>query len=200
MVRNQLSCLLFAALVASSAGAKEDAAWGHRIAATALTQVGVTVGHDPAYRKLAYPNGDVPANTGVCADVVVRAFRAGGVDLQQKIHEDMAASFTAYPQKWGLRGPDTNIDHRRVLNLMKFFERKGAALIPPGQPSDYQPGDVVAWKLSNGLHHIGVVSTTRASDAARLLVVHNIGRGAHEEDVLVAWQVIGHYRYAPADR
>lgn len=201
MARNRLCCLFVTALLASWADTAEDnATWGCRIAAAALTQVDVTVGYDPAYRKLAYPNGDVPVSTGVCADVVVRAFRAGGVDLQQRVHEDMAANFAAYPRKWGLQKPDTNIDHRRVLNLMKFFERKGAALNTSAQPSDYQAGDVVAWRLSNGLYHIGVVSTTRAGNVPRPFVVHNIGRGARDEDVLFAWQIIGHYRYTPADR
>ena len=122
-------------------------------------------------------------NRGVCADVIVRAFRSIGVDLQVAVHEDMQRNFREYPQKWGLRGPDTNIDHRRVPNLMKYFERKGKSTTDA-----FKPGDVVAWRLSNGLYHIGIVS---GPDSA----VHNIGYGARNEDVLHAWKIIGHYRW-----
>ncbi|HEV2721426.1 MAG TPA: DUF1287 domain-containing protein [Thermoanaerobaculia bacterium] len=161
-----------------------------RVADAALAQVGVTTIYDPSYVHLRYPGGDVPRERGVCADVVVRAFREIGVDLQQAVHADMAAHFAAYPRMWGLRGADANIDHRRVPNLRTFFQRRGKAR----ELSDgYEPGDVVAWRLPNGLYHIGVVSAARG--ASDYLVVHNIGYGAKNEDVLRAWTIIGHYRW-----
>jgi uncharacterized protein len=162
-----------------------------RIADAAVAQVGVTTIYDPAYVHLRYPGDDVPRDRGVCSDVVVRAFRAAGVvDLQAAVHDDMRAHFAAYPRMWGLRGPDANIDHRRVPNLMKFFERRGKSL---SLRDAYAPGDVVAWHLPNGLYHVGVVSAARG--ASDYLVVHNIGYGAKNEDVLRAWTIIGHYRW-----
>ncbi|HKS23943.1 MAG TPA: DUF1287 domain-containing protein [Thermoanaerobaculia bacterium] len=160
------------------------------IANAALAQVGVTTIYDPAYVRLHYPGGDVPRERGVCSDVVVRAFRAADVDLQVAVHEDMAAHFRAYPKMWAQRGTDANIDHRRVPNLMTFFTRHGKAR-PLGDA--YEPGDVVAWRLPNGLYHVGVVSSVRG--ARDYLVVHNIGYGAKNEDVLRAWTIIGHYRW-----
>jgi uncharacterized protein YijF (DUF1287 family) len=161
-----------------------------RIADAAVAQVGVTTIYDPTYVQLRYPGGDVPRDRGVCSDVVVRAFRGIGVDLQAAVHEDMRAHFGAYPRMWGLRAPDANIDHRRVPNLMTFFSRRGKALAL-GAP--YEPGDVVAWRLPNGLYHVGVVSAGRGASGYR--VVHNIGYGAKDEDVLRAWTIIGHYRW-----
>ena len=155
-------------------------------AAAALTQVGVTRTYDPSYVTLKYPGGDIPAERGVCADVVVRAFRKIGIDLQVAIHEDMQRNFRAYPQMWGLRKADKNIDHRRVPNLMKFFERRGKS-VPIA--AAYEKGDVVAWRLSNGLYHIGVVSGPDD------MCVHNIGEGAKNEPVLHAFKIIGHYRW-----
>jgi uncharacterized protein YijF (DUF1287 family) len=160
------------------------------IADAAVAQVGVTTIYDPAYVHLRYPGGDVPRERGVCSDVVVRAFRGAGVDLQQAVHEDMAAHFSAYPKMWAMRGADANIDHRRVPNLMKFFERRGKAL---ALNAPYEPGDVVAWRLPNGLYHVGVVSSARGT--SDYLVVHNIGQGTKNEDVLRAWTIIGHYRW-----
>src|SRR3954451_10001316 len=163
------------------------AATGRTIADAAVAQVGVTTIYDPAYVHLRYPGGDVPRERGVCSDVVVRAFRAAGVvDLQQAVHEDMAAHFGAYPKMWAMRGADANIDHRRVPNLMKFFERHGKSL---GPSASYEPGDVVAWRLPGGLYHVGVVSAARGT--RDYLVVHNIGYGAKNEDVLRAWTIIG---------
>jgi uncharacterized protein YijF (DUF1287 family) len=167
---------------------------GGSLARAAAQQVGVTVHYDPMYRRISYPNGDVPRDRGVCTDVVIRAFRAIGVDLQQKVHEDMSRSFAAYPRRWGLSAPDPNIDHRRVPNLQKWFERQHRSLPATTKAADYRAGDVVSWKLDNGLDHIGVVSATRGS-GGRPLVVHNIGRGAQEEDVLFAWTLTGHYRW-----
>jgi uncharacterized protein YijF (DUF1287 family) len=163
------------------------------LAREAEAQVGVTLVYDPSYVRLRYPGGDVPPERGVCADVVVRAFRRIGIDLQSRLHEDMASHFAEYPHLWSLRQSDSNIDHRRVPNLMAYFKRQGKAL-PISSP--YQPGDIVAWRLSNGLHHIGVVSQRRAPpDGKHNLVVHNIGQGARTEDVLYAFEIIGHYRW-----
>jgi uncharacterized protein YijF (DUF1287 family) len=165
---------------------------GVRIAAAAAMQVGVTTIYDPSYVSLRYPGGDLPPERGVCADVIVRAFRAAvGVDLQREIHEDMRRAFRAYPSMWGLSTPDANIDHRRVPNLMTFFARRGKKV--PGD--DFQPGDIVAWRLPGGLYHIGIVAAQRVPGAAWHYVVHNIGRGAQREDVLHAFEIIGHYRW-----
>lgn len=164
------------------------------LAEAARGQVGMTTTYDPAYRKLAYPGGDVPQSTGVCCDVVVRALRtAYGFDLQQKIHEDMRAGFAAYPQKWKLKKPDTNIDHRRVPNLQTFFRRKGWALTPGKAVADFRAGDIVTWDLGNGLTHIGVVSDRQAKSGTPF-VIHNIGHGAQEENVLFAWTITGQFR------
>ncbi len=162
-----------------------------KLIAAALEQVDVTTEYDPAYVKLAYPNGDVPIKTGVCADVIVRAFRSVGLDLQKELHEDMKHSFAKYPKKWGAKAPDTNIDQRRVPNLMTWLARQGKAL--PLSSNDYQPGDVVAWDLGGGLTHIGFVSDLKADKQYK--IVHNIGAGTQIEDRLLEWKVIGHYRY-----
>jgi len=175
-----------------------------RLSAAALARTAARVTYDPAYVRLAYPGGDVPADRGVCADVVVRAFRAAlGVDLQQRVHEDMTAAFDAYPKLWGLTRPDSNIDHRRVPNLEAFLRRQGAALRVTDDPADYRPGDIVAWNLrgeANGrggfLPHIGIV-TDRLAPSGRPQVVHNIGAGPKLEDVLFAWPITGHYRWLP---
>lgn len=164
---------------------------GSRLAAAASQQVGVTKLYDPSYRKISFPGGDVPIDRGVCSDVVIRAFRAIEVDLQFTVYEDMRRHFRRYPQLWKLRRPDPNIDHRRVPNLMVFFEREGKSL---ALTAPYEPGDVVAWRLPNGLHHIGVVAQARAS-AGHHLMVHNIGAGTQLEDVLHSYKKIGHYRW-----
>lgn len=166
-----------------------------RVIGAAIAQVGKTVGYDSAYRQLAYPNGDVPIERGVCTDVVIRAFRAAGLDLQVLVHEDMKRNFSAYPRNWGLARPDTNIDHRRVPNLATFFRRKGKSLPVTRRDGDYAPGDVVTWRLSSGVPHIGIVSNRRAPGTGRYLVVHNIGAGAQIEDVLFAYEVTGRYRW-----
>ena len=161
----------------------------------ALAQVDKTLYYDPSYQRLAYPGGDVPMDRGVCTDVVVRAFRNAGIDLQQLVHEDMRAAFSAYPNQWGLSRPDANIDHRRVPNMMTFFKRKGKALAPSQDPSSYHPGDVVAWRLPGGRLHVGVVSNVHTTDSKRYKLVHNIGYGAQLEDILFTYDIIGHYRY-----
>lgn len=151
--------------------------------------------YDPAYRVIGYPMGDVPDDRGVCADVVIRAFRNAGVDLQVLVHQDMTRAFAAYPKAWGLKRPDRNIDHRRVLNLERFFTRRGARLPLSDAPADYLAGDVVSWRLTgSGLPHIGVVST-RTGLGGRPLVVHNIAAGSQLEDVLFAWPRAGRFRW-----
>lgn len=164
------------------------------LVAAARAQVGRTRFYDPSYQRIAFPMGDVPIERGVCSDVVVRAFRGIGVDLQQELHQDMKRHFAAYPRLWGLSKTDPNIDHRRVPNLATWFTRQGYARDLDADPADYQPGDVVAWVLDNGRPHIGIVSDRRSGDGLRPLVIHNIGWGAQEEDVLLAWRLTGHFR------
>lgn len=172
-----------------------------QFAAAALDRTQHKVRYDPAYVRLPYPGGDVPADTGVCTDEVIRAYRAVGIDLQKEVHEDMAANFSAYPQKWGRRGPDANIDHRRVPNLMVFFSRKGESLPITDRSEDYTPGDLVTWDLGGGLTHIGMVVDRKTLFTRRYMIVHNIGQGPKMEDVLFDWKITGHYRYfGPAGR
>jgi len=161
----------------------------------AVAQAGVTTGYDPAYVSISYPEGDVPVNTGVCSDVVVRAFRKAGIDLQKEVHEDMSRSFAEYPKRWGLSAPDSNIDHRRVPNLMTYFTRQGKALPITTEPDDYLPGDIVAWDLGGGVYHIGMVTNMLSETERECLIVHNIGAGTRVEDVLLNWTIKGHYRF-----
>ena len=167
-----------------------------KLAAAARSQIGVTTLYDPAYVKLAYPEGDVPTDRGVCTDVVVRAFRAMGLDLQKLVHEDMARAFAKYPQQWGLKSPDANIDHRRVPNLMRFFERSGKKLAVTKNAADYKPGDIVSCLIPGNLAHIMLVCDTPSpGDAHRCQIIHNIGAGARMEDRLFDFEITGHYRY-----
>ena len=161
----------------------------------AIAQAGVTTSYDPAYVALDYPGGDVSEKTGVCSDVVVRAFRKAGIDLQKEIHEDMTAARSDYPTKWGAISPDSNIDHRRVLNLMAYFRRHGKSLPVSYDATDYQPGDIVAWDLTSGIDHIGIVTNMLSNSEDRYLIVHNIGAGTRVEDVLFDWTIKGHYRF-----
>lgn len=163
--------------------------------AGALEQPDQTLYYDPAYVKLAYPGGDVPLDRGVCTDVVIRAFRKGGVDLQKEVHEDMQRDFKAYPTKWGLKQPDSNIDHRRVPNLQTYFKRQGKDLPVTANAKDYLPGDVVSWDLGSGVDHIGIVTNMWSPESETYLVVHNIGGGARIENALFSWHITGHYRY-----
>ncbi|HSK73415.1 MAG TPA: DUF1287 domain-containing protein [Pyrinomonadaceae bacterium] len=162
----------------------------------AAEQTNLTRTYDPSYIVIPYPNGDVPIETGVCTDVVIRAFRNAGVDLQKEVHEDMRTNFAVYPKNWGLNKPDRNIDHRRVPNLQTFFERKGKSLQVTDKAEDYQPGDVVSWDLDGkGMTHIGLVSNIWNEESGRYLIIHNIGSGAKAEDVLFDWKITGHFRY-----
>lgn len=187
--------LIFWCVVQAPAwGAAPVAGPGLRVAGAARAQIGTTLGYDPAYRALAFPNGDVPMETGVCADVVVRALRRGlGLDLQALVHEDMKRNFSRYPRNWGLKAPDKNIDHRRVPNLRTFFERKGWSLPISQVPQDYQPGDLVTCTVPPHLPHVMIVSE-RTNSVGRPLVIHNIGAGAREEDRLFSFRITGHYR------
>lgn len=153
--------------------------------------------YDGSYRKIDYPMGDVPKNIGVCTDVIVRSYRQLGLDLQQLVHEDMKANFTQYPKNWGLKRPDTNIDHRRVPNLERFFERHGRTLAITDDAKDYLPGDIVSWRLAGGLPHIGIVSNKKSAKSDNFMIVHNIGLGPKLEDVLFDYRIVGHYRYLP---
>jgi len=178
--------------------AAQSQPWTTRLVDAALDQVGVTVIYDPAYVRLDYPDGDVPAERGVCTDVVVRAYRkAFDVDLQRLVNEDMRAAFSAYPTIWGRKQPDRNIDHRRVPNLETFFKRKGAALEVVDDPAVYRPGDLVTQRLPGNLPHIAIVTGRMTPDGKRPLVVHNIGAGARVEDTLFAFRIVGHFRFAP---
>ncbi|MFI1743618.1 DUF1287 domain-containing protein [Thalassobellus sediminis] len=162
-------------------------------AALELTKQKVT--YDPSYFSIEYPNGDVPSNKGVCTDVVIRAYRKLGVDLQKGVHEDMKAHFNLYPKTWGLKTTDKNIDHRRVPNLMTYFKRQGAEKLISKNPNDYKPGDVVCWNLGGAITHIGIVVNKKSNDGKRYLIVHNIGGGQVLEDCLFSFKIIGHYRY-----
>ena len=162
-------------------------------AACELTKQKVT--YDPGYYNITYPNGDIPKDKGVCADVIIRAYRKVGIDLQKEVHEDMSNHFSLYPNIWGLAAPDKNIDHRRVPNLMKFFSRKGKVLPITQNPYDYKPGDIICWDLGNGRLHIGIVVNYKSGDGKRNLVVHNIGYGQVLADCLFEYAIIGHYRY-----
>ncbi len=160
----------------------------------ARKQIGVTVGYDPAYRQIDFPMGDISWETGVCTDVIVRAYRMQNIDLQKKVNADMKQAWSAYPKNWGLKKPDTNIDHRRVPNLEVFFSRKGQVLSITDKQS-FKVGDIVTWRLPNGnLPHIGIVSDKKASDGTPL-IIHNIGSGTKEENILFAYPIKGHYRY-----
>ena len=167
-----------------------------KLVEAAVERTNHQVRYDASYFVIDYPGGDVPAEVGVCTDEVIRSYRAVGVDLQKEVHEDMAREFSAYPRKWGLKKPDANIDHRRVPNLMTFFERRGASLPVTEDARDYRPGDVVTWDLNSQMTHIGiVVNVPSEADPSRMLVVHNIGAGPQMEDVLFSWKITGHYRY-----
>jgi uncharacterized protein YijF (DUF1287 family) len=176
-----------------------------KLIAAAIERTGHSVRYDGSYTRIPYPGGDVPTGTGVCTDEIIRAYRAVGIDLQKEVHEDMLQNFAAYPDKrlWGLAHPDSNIDHRRVPNLMVFFSRKGEALPITTRAEDYAPGDLVTWDLGGGVPHIGIVVDQAATQERRYLIVHNIGAGPRMEDVLFRWKITGHYRYlgpGPAER
>jgi uncharacterized protein YijF (DUF1287 family) len=168
-----------------------------KLVEAAVARTHLTVHYNPSYVRIPYPNGDVPAETGVCTDEIIRAYRAVGVDLQKEVHEDMLRNFAAYPnqRRWLLAHTDTNIDHRRVPNLMTFFTRTGASLAVSARSEDYSAGDLVTWDLGANVPHIGIVVNRKSARTGHYLVVHNIGRGPQMEDVLFSWKITGHYRY-----
>ncbi len=179
-----------------AAGANAQQEFLKKLVAAAEERTRHAVRYDPAYVRIPYPDGDVPQETGVCTDEVIRSYRALGVDLQKEVHEDMEKNFSAYPnqRRWLLSHPDTNIDHRRVPNLMAFFSRKGETLAISQRAEDYSPGDLVTWDLGGGVPHIGIVVSEKSAEG-RHLIVHNIGQGPKSEDVLFRWKITGHYRY-----
>ena len=183
-----ISCLLFINVGFSQTNADKLS-----IAALELTKDKVV--YDPSYFSLDYPNGDIPKGKGVCTDVVIRAYRKLGIDLQKEVHEDMHKNFNLYPKTWGLKKTDKNIDHRRVPNLMTFFNRKGIVKPTTKNPIDYLPGDIVCWSLGGAITHIGIVVNKKSEDGKRFQIVHNIGAGQVIQDCLFSFKIIGHYKY-----
>ncbi|NDV64438.1 DUF1287 domain-containing protein [Bacteroides sp. 224] len=193
-MRKRLSVLLiFGWVFVFNLVAQED--FYSRLADAAMKIVNPNVVYDPAYTRISYPNGDVASSKGVCTDVIIRTYRLENIDLQKEVHTDMRANFSLYPKIWGLKKPDTNIDHRRVPNLMTFFSRKGTILPMSEKGEDYNPGDVVCWRLSNGMTHIGLVVKEKNAAGNRYKVIHNIGYGQVVEDCLFSFKIIGHYKY-----
>jgi uncharacterized protein YijF (DUF1287 family) len=184
---------LFYALTSASCFGQVD--FFTRLADSTIVLTKQKVRYDASYFRIDYPNGDVPKDKGVCTDVVIRAYRKLGIDLQKEVHEDMKTNFDKYPKNWGLHKPDKNIDHRRVPNLMTFFTRHGSTKIISQNPIDYHPGDIVCWNLGGGTTHIGIVVKKKTTDGKRYMIVHNIGAGQVMEDVLFSYKIIGHYRY-----
>jgi len=176
-----------------SANAQED--FYEDLATKTIELTEDNVAYDPSYFSISYPNGDVPSNKGVCTDVVIRAYRKMDVDLQKEVHEDMVKHFNLYPNIWGLKRTDTNIDHRRVPNLMVFFKRFGKELPITKDAKDYKPGDIVCWNLGGAITHIGIVSNKKSWNGVRYQIVHNIGSGQVLQDCLFDYEIIGHYRY-----
>jgi uncharacterized protein len=192
--------LVSVGLILPTAAISANSELGDRIAEAALARTALSIRYDPSYARIDYPGGDVPADRGVCADVIIRSLRKVDIDLQQLVHEDMSSDFSAYPDHWGLTRPDPNIDHRRVPNLERYFTRAGVKRPQSREAGDFEPGDIVAWNLrgaSGGwLPHVGIVSAEKAP-SGRPLIVHNIGAGVMAEDVLFAWPMTGHYRIGP---
>ena len=168
-----------------------------KLAGAAVERAQHVVRYDPAYVRIPYPGGDVSADTGVCTDEVIRTYRAVGIDLQKEVHEDMEQNFSAYPRRWRWLSAhtDSNIDHRRVPNLMVFFARKGEALAIGQRSEDFAPGELVTWDLGGGVPHIGIVVDRKSPASGRYMILHNIGQGPKIEDVVFNWKITGHYRY-----
>lgn len=175
---------------------KAQAQFAQKLSDASLSLTKDKVTYDPAYFTLKYPNGDVPADKGVCTDVIIRAYRKLGIDLQKEVHEDMKKNFSKYPKNWGLKRPDTNIDHRRVPNLRVFFAKFGQSKSIETNPALYAPGDIVTWLLPGNLTHIGIVVNKKSADGKRYLIVHNIGAGQVIEDCLFKFTITGHYQYS----
>lgn len=180
----------------ASTDARSRALFLKRLVNAAVERTHHSVRYDPAYVRIPYPGGDVPADTGVCTDEVIRSYRAVGIDLQKEVHEDMVKNFSAYPRKsrWNLAQPDSNIDHRRVPNLQVFFRRKGESLPITARAQDYTPGDLVTYDLGGNVPHIAIV-VDRIGRYGKYMIEHNVGEGPEIEDVLFNWKITGHYRY-----
>ncbi|MEQ9468966.1 MAG: DUF1287 domain-containing protein [Ekhidna sp.] len=191
-MKRKFACLVFI-LVAEGCLAQS---FGQKLSSVAIQLTNDQVVYDPSYFSISYPNGDVPEGKGVCTDVVIRAYRKLGIDLQKEVHEDMKENFSEYPTIWGLSRPDTNIDHRRVPNLMTFFSRFGEEKPITTDPEDYEAGDIVCWNLGGAITHIGILVEEKSGDGKRNMVVHNIGGGQVIEDVLFDYKIIGHYTYS----
>lgn len=166
-----------------------------KLSNAALSIIDPEIIYTPDYVGIKYPNGDVPHKTGVCTDVIIRAYRKLNIDLQKEVHEDMKANFSRYPKTWGLQTTDKNIDHRRVPNLEVFFTRKGEKLAISQNPNEYETGDLVTWMIADKLPHIGIVTHKKSADGKRNLIVHNVGGGQVLEDCLFSWKIVGHFRY-----
>lgn len=192
-MRNYIIYILTIFLGFAGLNAQEN--FYEKLADSALILTKDKVKYDPSYFSISYPNGDIPKDKGVCTDVIIRTYRKLNIDLQKEVHEDMAANFPKYPNIWGLRGTDKNIDHRRVPNLMIFFERYGETKTISNKTKDYKPGDIVCWNLGGAITHIGIVSKKKSHDRKRYLIVHNIGAGQVLQDCLFDYKIIGHYRY-----
>jgi uncharacterized protein YijF (DUF1287 family) len=194
-MKKLISICIFAGMSATLLAQTPESAFRERLCAAALSLTQDEVIYDPSYYSIAYPGGDIPEGKGVCTDVVIRAYRMLDIDLQKEVHEDMAAHFAEYPRNWGLSRPDTNIDHRRVPNLMVFFQRHALVKEISRDAGDYLPGDLVCWNLGGGTTHIGIVADRLSQDGKRNLIVHNIGGGQVLADCLFDFRIIGHYYY-----
>lgn len=172
-----------------------EATFEEKLSAAAISIVSTSIDYDPTYFKIKYPNGDIPADKGVCTDVIIRSYRKLDIDLQKEVHDDMKTNFSKYPTRWGLKKTDTNIDHRRVPNLEVFFTRKGHKLAISKLASDYKTGEIVTWMINKKLPHIGLISSKKSVDGKRNLVVHNIGGGQVLEDCLFDFAIVGHFKY-----
>ena len=192
-LKTLLSALLFTVSIIGFS--QTDTSFYAKLSDAAISLTRQKVIYDPSYFSIPYPNGDVPSDRGVCTDVIIRTYRKLGIDLQKEVHEDMKVHFNKYPNIWGLSKPDTNIDHRRVPNLMTFFSRFGTVLPKSDKAQGYKPGDIVCWNLGGGTTHIGIVVSKKSTDGKRNLIVHNIGAGQVLEDCLFSFKIIGHYRY-----
>jgi hypothetical protein len=188
--------VLFFCLISSTIQASE---FSKDIVLSLTERTTHTVIYDGSYISIGYPNGDVPRNTGVCTDVIIRSYRQIGTDLQKLVHEDMSANFSLYPSKriWGLSSTDRNIDHRRVPNLQTFFSRHGLVLKISSKKEDYASGDIVTWMLPGNLPHIGMVIDSVNPKTGNPMIVHNIGRGPKMNDMLFDYEITGHYRFEP---
>lgn len=196
-MHKHLTLCMIACLILPANAYSSD--FASKLSHAALQRTKAWVIYDGSYFSIPYPNGDVPKHKGVCTDVVIRAYRTLGIDLQERVHKDMKANFHLYPKIWGLSKPDTNIDHRRVPNLRVFFKRHGTELPITKNQQDYKPGDIVTWNLKDkgSLPHIGIVTEKKSIWSKNPLIVHNIGLGPRLEDMLFDYKITGHYRYEP---